>query len=379
MKTICALCFGQLDTVIQLTPTPPANELLLSPNKDQDVFDLNLMKCSLCNHLQLDTEVNKNRLFENYVYVSDTGQSNRDHFKKYADQMTSLFHPKFVVDIGSNDGLFLSYFNCEVLGVDPANVEKKVETIESFFTQEIAKDIENSMGKADLITANNIFAHNKNLANICKGVKKLLSEDGTFVFEVSYAMKMLKHSLFDLVYHEHYHHWHVNPMIQFFNRFGLTVIDAQMIDTHGGSIRVYVKHDHHKSSARLEMLLREERKYFNLLLQAFKFNVLKNKVKMDTLLSNLNNIGILGYPAKACTLSYYYNLQDKVSNVYDDNELKIGKYTQQGLQIKNTKEIYNDNPEYLLILSWNYAKQLMDAHKDFKGKFIIPFPEPKVI
>lgn len=364
--------------VLRLEPTPPANELLLSAEKqaDQDLFDLNLTACDDCKHLQLDTEVQKERLFSHYVYVSDTGQGNRDHFKAYADEMTSRFKPNFVVDIGSNDGLFLSYFGCKVLGVDPAqNIEKAVTTLVDFFNVDNAKLIKTTNGEADLITCNNMFAHNRDLSDVCTGIKDLLSQDGTFVFEVSYAVNLLKSNLFDLVYHEHYHHWTLNPMISFFRRFGLEVVDAELVKTHGGSLRVFVKHKGQQSKL-LQFMLEEEKKVLPGLIQAFQKNVAKNKLATQAALQGLH-YGILGYPAKACTLSYFYDLHP--SNVYDDNELKIGKFTHKGLKIQSSQEIYDNPPDYLLILSWNYAETLMEKHKNFTGKFIIPFPEPRIV
>ncbi len=385
----CALCSGKLRQVISLGETPPANELLVFQDKqaDQDLFDLNLMQCKSCYHLQLDTEVPKERLFSHYVYVSDTGQSNRDHFKAYAAEMTERFSPSFVVDIGSNDGLFLTNFSCSVLGVDPAaNIEKKVNTLVDFFNEENAAWIEQVYGKADLITCNNMFAHNRDLSDVVNGVKALLSEDGTFVFEVSYAMSLLENNLFDLIYHEHYHHWNVTPMIQYFDRLGLEVVDARLVGTHGGSVRVFVKHakDTPESSQSLLDIIDIELHSMPKLLSHFKENVVLNKLRLHVLLSKLKaegkSISILGYPAKACTQSYYYDLdQEVIDNVYDDNELKIGYYSHKGFKIKNTSEIAEDKPDYLLILAWNYADQLMARFNEFEGKFILPFPEPRIV
>src|SRR5580698_1639884 len=139
----CLLCDGAIEMVLPLTPTPPANELLEEP-QDQDVFPLNMVKCTKCNHLQIDASVNKERLYRHYLYCSDTSASNRAYFEKYANQMIERFHPKTVLDIASNDGLFLSYFKkagIEVIGVDPAkNLAEKaskngIPTFPSFFDE----------------------------------------------------------------------------------------------------------------------------------------------------------------------------------------------------------------------------------------------------
>ena len=119
--TTCSLCEGPLQLVLPLAPTPPANEILSTYDPDKELFPLNLVKCNDCNHLQLDTEISMFRLFKHYVYTSNTSSSNLAYFHTYADQMTRKFHPKFIVDIGSNDGTFLHFFSkSKKLGVDPA-------------------------------------------------------------------------------------------------------------------------------------------------------------------------------------------------------------------------------------------------------------------
>ena len=385
--------------MLELAPTPPANELPIEPRPDNECYALNLMKCDECQHLQLDTEISMFRLFKNdYVYTSNTSASNLAYFDSYAKAMMKRFRPQFVVDIGSNDGTFLHFFKQagrRVLGVDPAEnivalaLANNVETMCAFFNEMKALVIEAENGKPDLITCNNMFAHNRNLDEILLGVKSLLSPEGTFVFEVSYAMKLLENSLFDLIYHEHYHHWHLTPAMKYFQKFGLEIYDAEVITaTHGGSIRVFVKHKAQfgGKTVRLKTLLKNERDNFAEHLSNFMTNVPKVKAELQNILKGLKakgkRIAVLGYPAKACTLSYYFGLQDYICNVYDDNPLKIGKYTHQGLKIEPATFIYKNKPDYLLVLSWNYKKELMERHKLFKrtgGKFIIPFPKPEVI
>jgi len=344
----CSLCDNKLEMVLELSPTPPANNL----EPYQKRFPLNLTKCHSCDHLQIDFEVSKEIMFNHYTYVSNTSEYNRNHFKKYAEQMTNQFHPKNVLDIGSNDGLFLTYFkDIDVVGVDPSDVPTLVSTIKDYFNEDFSyKD------KFDLITCNNCFAHNKDLSTILKGVKKNLAENGTFVFEVSYAMNLLKDNLFDLVYHEHYHHWHLRPMIGYFRKFGLAVYDAELIGTHGGSIRVYAQHldEFGGETDKLRDLLNYEQNNFNNYLHKFKKEVPNIKRELMNCISNLtyqkNTISILGYPAKACTSLYYFGLQFHITNVYDNNPLKIGKRNHFGKVIKSEDQIAIDKPDYLLLL-----------------------------
>lgn len=395
--TQCSLCGGELTTVVELAATPPANELLTFIPAEKEVYPLNLVQCDACKHLQLDTEISKFRLFKNYVYTSNTSASNYSYFQSYAKEMKALFAPSFVVDIGSNDGLFLNFFKdaaTKVLGVDPAqNIvdiarQNKIPTKCAFFNELVALDIVETEGKADLITSNNMFAHNRNLDEIVRGIKLLLSEHGTFVFEVSYAMSLLDHNLFDLIYHEHFHHWHLGAAIQYMKKFGLDVYDAELVPTHGGSIRIYVGHKGvHKHGKRASDILVTEGLWLYKFVDKFAANVKQNRLEVVSLLEYLKSqnkqISILGYPAKACTLSYYYGLDKTfITNIYDENPLKIGKYSHKDFLIKPATDIVKDKPDYLLLLSWNYKEELIKRFNFFTkcgGHFIVPFPKPEII
>jgi 2-polyprenyl-3-methyl-5-hydroxy-6-metoxy-1,4-benzoquinol methylase len=396
--TTCLLCGSSIELVLELTQTPPANELVESPDIAQDVFSLNLVQCKTCNHLQLDTEVSKERLFRHYHYVSNTSESNRKYFQSYANDMMERFRElpnQFIVDIASNDGLFLSFFQVaelEVLGVDPAqNIAMQankngIPTLCEFFNEATATKIVNNYGKASLITCNNAFAHNADLSPIVKGVKKLLTNEGAFVFEVSYAIRLLQNNLFDLIYHEHVHHHHLTPLIEYLNKFDLFIYDVQEISTHGGSIRVFVQHKKasNTQSANLVNLLNMEAEFFDMLIEKFQKNVKQVKAqvinKLDELKAQHKTIGVLGWPAKATTLSYYFDLnKDIISWVFDDNELKIGKFSPgQHFPILATSDIYKVKPDALLVLSWNYADALLARFGDCGAEFIVPLPKFQV-
>lgn len=390
----CSLCDGPLQTVLELAPTPPANELQTSHDPDKELYALNLVKCTECHHLQLDTEISMFRLFKHYVYTSNTSASNLAYFHQYADNMMTTFHPSFVVDIGSNDGTFLHFFPSKKLGVDPAeNIariarENGIPTECAFFNELTATKIASEHGKADLITCNNMFAHNRNLNEVLLGVKALLAPGGTFVWEVAYAPDMLNNGTFDLIYHEHFHHWHLAPALNYFQRFGLKVVDASKSPTHGGSIRVYVEHDKGQDyTDRMRLLLFNESVNFDSDLGRFcrKVPALKEAVThlIKGIKANNQQVSILGYPAKACTLSYYFGLDSNtITSVYDDNPLKIGKLTHQGQLIKPALHVERDKPDYLLVLAWNYADELTERFKMYHttgGRFIVPLPKLRVI
>jgi hypothetical protein len=391
----CLLCGGPTKLVINFGYTALANELL-EISSDYELFSLQLVQCQHkdCCHLQIDCIVPKERLYKHYLYVATTNQSNIDYFDSYAQRMVDKFGIVQTVDIGSNDGLFLSCMKkrgCEVLGIDPAeNIAVQanangISTLPWFFNEETAARVKNylSPSKPKLITCNNTFAHNDDLVTMAKGVKLLLHEDGTFIFEVAYAMRMLEKNLFDLIYHEHIHSHHLLSLIKFFKKFGLEIYHAEEIPTHGGSIRVFVQHANKFNliTTNLEDLLEEEENKFQSLVDNFATNVNIVKDAVVNLLSDLKKegktISILGYPAKMATLSVFFGLDNKtIDNVYDDNILKHGKYSHQGYRIQDTNNMQSD---YLFIGSWNYADFLIKKNSNFKGKFIVPLPILKVV
>lgn len=204
----CSICFNTMSNkVLSLPATPPANEFIKDPI-EQETYPLDLMECNLCGHVQLSVAVDPEILFKNYVYVSGTSQSFVNHFKDYAKNMVNEFKLKsksLVVDIGSNDGTLLKAFkqyDVKVLGVDPAeNIAKQanqdgINTIIGFFNDEVSSHIRENYVYADLVTANNVFAHTVDLWSFVRDVKNILSDNGVFIFECSYLVDMINNMRF---------------------------------------------------------------------------------------------------------------------------------------------------------------------------------------
>ena len=206
----CRLCgSSNLDIVLKLASTPPANEFVTESkiDFDQKKYPLELFFCNNCSHVQLLEVVNPSELFEKYVYVSGTSPVFVEHFNKYSKSIVEKYKPKkdeLVLDIGSNDGTLLKFFKkmgYTTLGVDPAKeISRKaqqdgIETINDFFTFELSEKIKNDYSKASLITANNVFAHCDDLKGMTKAISNLLSPEGIFVFEVSYLLDVLLYNL----------------------------------------------------------------------------------------------------------------------------------------------------------------------------------------
>jgi len=406
-SNFCRVCKGSnLDKVLTLGPTPLANAFLTKDqlNVPEYFYPLDICFCNNCGFIQLSHVISPEVLFGNYVYVSSTSSVFINHFKQMADYVFPKFLRKdsLVIDIGSNDGILLKPFKnlgAKVLGIEPAShiariAEKSgIETISEFFSVQLAKRIVKQKGQADIVTATNVFAHIDDLDEVIKGLKILLHKNGIFIMEAPYLIDFIEKRYFDLVYHEHLSYWSINSLIVLFKRFNMIVFDIQKVSVHGGTIRVYVKKakGKHKTEKSVNEFLDQEKKmkltekktyvdYANL--------VLENKVKLVTLLADLKikgkTIAAYGAPAKGNTLLNYFGIGPEILDyVVDDSSWKQGLYTPgKRIPVVSSKTLYENKPDYLLILAWNFAESIMKMHDKYKklgGKFIIPVPKPKII
>lgn len=404
----CRVCKSKnLSQVLTLGPTPLANAFLTKKKTDEPeyYYPLDVSFCGDCSFLQLSHVVDPKILFENYVYVSSTSKVFINHFKEFANNAFEKFkldNKSLVIDIGSNDGILLKPFKAlgvRVLGIEPAlNIAKVaqkegIETIPEFFSVELAKKIVKEKGKADIITATNVFAHIDDLDEVIRGLNELLTDDGTFIMEAPYLVDFIQKRYFDLVYHEHLSYWAIKPLITLFKRFNMVIFDVQKVAVHGGTLRVFVKKikGHHKIEKRVLDFLTLE-KFMKLssvnTYLSFAKEIQENKIKLVTLLTNLkkHNKRIAGYgaPAKGNTLLNFFSIgTEMLDYIVDDSPWKHGLYTPgKRIPVVSSKTMYKDKVDYMLILAWNFAESIIKMHEKYKslgGKFIIPVPKPKII
>jgi len=406
--TTCRICkSGKLSTVLSFGSTPLANSFLSEKDLSdpEPFFPLEVVFCEDCNLLQLSHVVSPDLLFKNYLYVSSTSKVFVEHFEAYAKGVYDQFKlnkKSLIVDIGSNDGILLKPFKelgVKVLGVDPAlNIAKEatkkgLRTIPEYFTEKTARKISQTYGRADVITANNVFAHTDDIGGLVKGVKALLKDESVFVVEFPYLGDMLQKNLFDLIYHEHLSYFSIGPLVTFFKNHQMKIFDVKMVSSHGGSARIFVAREgsKHKTSLLVKQILNEEKKLE--LQKADTFKMFANKIKVNSskLISLLDEIKkegktIAGYgaPAKGNTLLNYFGIgKDTLDYIVDDAPLKLGLYTPgTHIPIESSEKLKLDPPDYILILAWNFAEPIMKKLGDFSmggGKFIIPVPEPEII
>ena len=346
--------------------------------------------CPDSHNCQLSYVVPAEKMFDHYLYVSSTTKSFRQHFEDAAIKYINNFNldkNSLVIDIGSNDGIALKPLqdrDIKVLGVEPAkNIaelanKNGIETINSYFNDVCKEDIQNKYQKADIITASNVFAHADNLKEITNCAFNLLKDDGCFIVEVQYLLDTIKDLTFDNIYHEHVNYWSVTSLTKFFSGLGLTIVDVEHIDTHGGSIRVYVKNTPTNNSREsVNMFLQQEEEYgltnyctyldFADRVNKAKFNVNKN-------LKNLKDRGLtlVGYgsPAKATTALNFYGVTSKeIDYIIDDNPLKHNKILP-GVRIPiySREKINEKLPDIIVVMAWNFIDYIKNNNQDLIDK-----------
>jgi SAM-dependent methyltransferase len=389
----CRCCGSKnLQCVVSLGSSPLANNLLDSKESVDDLYPLEVLFCKDCSYCQLSVVVPPSLLFDNYLYVSSTAKSFRDHFKLAADKYISEFNltsESLVVDIGSNDGVGLRPFKeagIRIVGVDPAvNVAKLandngIETINSYFNSETVGQIITKYGKADLVTASNVFAHSAEIDDITKNVFKLLKNDGCFVIEVQYVADTINDMTFDNIYHEHVSYWSVTSINNFFTNRGYSVVDVEHVNTHGGSIRVYVKRAGSNIKPTVDEFLRFEQEFGLSNIEtyhAFFEKIQEVKSNVNSNLKQLKAAGktIVGYgsPAKATTSLNYYGVgQNYIDYIVEDNKLKHNKWLP-GVKIPiySKEKIKEQKPDVVVIMAWNFANEIKKNNQELMDDGIL--------
>ena len=389
-KFECRSCGSlKLKRVVSLGYQPLANNLLNKKDEKCELYPLEMNYCEKCHNCQLSVAVDPKKMFSKYLYTSSTTKSFRDHFQKAAKKYIKDFKLKakksYIIDIGSNDGVALKPFKDlkfkKILGIEPAkNLAKlanknKIKTFNGFLDKKILKKIK---GNADLILASNVFAHSDKLKEMAETMLKLLNKDGTIVIEIQYLLNTLKDITFDNIYHEHYNYWSLTSLINFFNQFNTKIFKAEKIDTHGGSLRVYISKNRKKKIEKsIKILIDEENRFGIKKFETYKkfsesvYRIRKNVINNINKLKE-NNKRIIGFgsPAKATTALNFFGISNQIDFIVEDNKLKQGKYVPGVLiPIKNKNNIKEKNPQ-ILVLAWNFFNEIKNNNKSLTNNFI---------
>lgn len=402
---ICAFCdSGRLSLVMNFGQVALAGGFLKKDKfASEQKFPLRVCFCNDCFAVQVIDRVPTDMLFCNYFYFSSSIETLRDHFRKYAEEITRRFlepAKSTVLEFGCNDGVLLRPLADQgirtILGVDPAkNIvdtidDPRVTVINDFFTENVARDLVAKHGKIDVIMANNVYAHIPDIQSTTRAIDLALADNGVFVFEVHYLGKVIEEMQYDMIYHEHLYYYSLLSAIKHFDRYGLMVFDIKPVPIHAGSMRFYVCKQgsiHAHTSEAVKALEAEERaKGFDRLetFQRFSEDVDSTRVALMNLLRKLKASGkrVAGYGAsgRANTMIQYCGINhDHIEYMIDDAPAKIGLYTPGShFLIYPSSVLARDNaPSYILVFAWSFLDEICKRNAVYLGKggrMILPLP-----
>jgi len=404
----CRFCRTPLEhTFVDLGVSPLANSYLEPGDlKNMEPFyPLHVYVCRECFLVQLEEMSSPQAIFSDYAYFSSFSESWLEHARRFADMAVGRFNldeSSRVVEIGSNDGYLLRFFmerKIPVLGVEPAsNVAEKarergLETITRFFNSGLARELAEQGQQADLVVGNNVLAHIPSINDLMQGLKTLLRPGGVVSMEFPHLLSLIEQNQFDTIYHEHYSYYSLTTVERIFSAFGLKLYDAELLETHGGSLRIYACREEDAGFERTErvtaLLANEESRglkdletyrQFAKKVQESKRQILKFMIR-----AREQNKTICGYgaPAKGNTLLNYCGIGPEfIDYTVDLSPFKQGRYLPGSrIPIYAPERISATRPDYLVILPWNLKQEIsaqMAGIRQWGGEFVTLIPEVEV-
>jgi hypothetical protein len=347
-------------------------------------FPLRIFVCVECYLVQTQDFADREIFFNSdYAYFSSFSKSWLNHCEKYVEKIlprANLTKDSLVIEVASNDGYLLEMFKdrgIPVMGIEPTEstakvaLNKNVETVIDFFSSKLADELVQKLGKADLMIGNNVLAHVPDINDFIHGFAIFLKGEGIITFEFPHLLNLMKYSQFDTFYHEHYSYLSLIALIPLFERHGLKLVDADVLDTHGGSLRIYLTktNSRFQTSENVKQILAEEVTYGLQDLNTYKnfphkYQDIKNELLEFLLAMKRSGKKVVAYgaAAKGNTLLNYCGIRDDlIELVADANTHKQGKFLPGScIPIVSLEDLVDSNPDVVLILPWNLSKEIME-------------------
>ncbi|WP_181771847.1 class I SAM-dependent methyltransferase [Amycolatopsis pittospori] len=406
--TTCRLCgSAHLASVVDLGATPPCERFLTAEQlaEPEPTYPLHLQVCTECWLAQIPPLITPEETFTEYAYFSSYSASWVEHAKTFVDGAVGrlgLDESSFVVEVASNDGYLLKHVVAQqirCLGVEPSvNVgqaarDAGVPTKTAFLSPETGRDVREEHGPADLVVANNVYAHIPDIIGFTHGLRALVADDGWVSIEVQHLLTLIQENQYDTIYHEHFQYYTVESARRALSRGGLSVVDVELLPTHGGSIRLWARPDAvagEPSQRMMEVLdaekaagLHEMSGYTEFSERVTKVRLDLNKFLTDAALEGKTVVGY-GAPGKGNTLLNHCGIRpDVLRYTVDRNPYKHGRYTPgTRIPILPPERIEADRPDYVLVLPWNLRKELtaqLSFVDDWGGKLVFPIPHLEIV
>jgi SAM-dependent methyltransferase len=398
----CRICGSSgMVRYLDMGTTPLANSYLTAQAlaEAEPVSELALQICVNCGLSQLTRVVDRDLMFRNYLYVSSTTQTFRDHCAELAATAmeTAAAAPgDWALDVASNDGLLLSCFQSvgmRVVGVDPARnlaaeaTARGIPTVAEYWSAAIASEVVEEYGRPMTITATNVLAHVDDLHEFAEAVKIALDPRGILIVEVPYVIDFIERNEFDTAYHEHLSYLGLHPLRDLFRAHDLSIFDVDRFpDIHGGTIRVFAcRAGTRQASGRVTAMLDRERAFGitdSAIYLAFGGRVRQNMSELASLLKTLRSEGkriwAYGASAKGNTLMNFSGMKaETIPMVVDDNPKKWGLYTPGArMRIVGPAELAAADVDHLLLLAWNFESEIVKRSRaaGYRGSYVRPVP-----
>lgn len=401
----CRFCRKPLSQLVVDLGMSPLCQTHIKPeqlNSMERFYPLRTLLCHNCFLMQLEDFVSPDEIFSEYAYFSSYSDSWVEHARVYSTVVTDRFQlssASKVIEIASNDGYLLQHFataGIPVLGIEPAAnvaqaaIDKGIETEIHFLGERSAKEIVRKHGRADLVVGNNVLAHVPDINDFVCGIRTLLKDDGVVTMEFPHVVKLITLNQFDTIYHEHFSYLSWYTVRQIFAAHGMTLFDVDELDTHGGSLRIYARHESDGSkpvSDRARALETAEETWGVNKPETYSIFTERVRKTKRELLSFLieqktNGKQVVGYgaPGKGNTLLNYCGIRtDMLDYTVDRNPYKQGTYTPgTHIPILPPDRIRETRPDYILVLPWNLRKEItaqLAYIREWGGQLVFPIPE----